>query len=143
MFTTKESSLYEDHTKSVHTNEIRRTMKQHRSVSQYTIELTSGHRRATLTRYETRKILHCAENTADYLSSEPLGLVSPGCPPSSRVKVPTRSMLSGAAASCARRLAYLSSPSSAHLVRVRVRAWARASPHPNPSPLTLALALSP
>ena len=47
MFTTKESSLYEDHTKSVHTNEKRRTMKQHRSVSQYTIELTSGHRRAT------------------------------------------------------------------------------------------------
>ena len=46
VFTTKESS-YEDHTKSVHTNEIRRTMKQHRSVSQYTIELTSGHRRAT------------------------------------------------------------------------------------------------
>ena len=31
MFTTKESSLYEDHTKSVHTNERRRTMKQHRS----------------------------------------------------------------------------------------------------------------
>ena len=52
-------------------------------------------------------------------------MVSPGCPPSPRLKVPTRSMLSGAAASCARRLAYLSSPSSPHLLGVRVRVRVR------------------
>jgi hypothetical protein len=46
VFTTKESS-YEDHTKSVHTNEIRRKRETTQSVSQYTIELTSGHRKTT------------------------------------------------------------------------------------------------
>ena len=59
MFTTKESS-YEDHTKSVHTNEIRRKRETTQSVSQYTIELTSGHRRATggLTDHRTASVIY-------------------------------------------------------------------------------------